>query len=409
MRNTTDGNSIDQPTNIMKIIKNSDDHKKALRQLEELMVADPAPGTDDDEKLQLLAFLIADYEKRSVKIPDASPAEVIQFVMEQRNLKQKDLVQYIGSKGRVSEILSGKRELTLKMIRALHAGLDIPFKALVQEQGYEVPKEISVDDFPFNEMHKAGYFPSVLNEKVTAIKDRAEELLHEFFRGRENDPMMAYNRQSKSRGKIDKFAVHAWRCRVLDKAEQPKLGTYSPDGLNQALFSQLTALSALETGPLLVRDRLAAAGVAVIYEPHLPKTHLDGAALWHPDGFPVIGITLRYDRLDNFWFTLFHELGHVAQHLSTNPTGFIDTDIDSASEKEIEQEADNFALNQFISPDDWEEVKHLTTAKEIRKAAKKLAIHPAILAGRLRREAQDYGRHRTLVGQGEVRYQFEML
>lgn len=267
-----------------------------------------------------------------------------------------------------------------------------------------------MDDFPFNEMHKAGYFPSVLNEKITAIKDRAEELLHSFFRGREDVTMLAFNKQSQGNVAIDPYAVHAWRCRVLDKAKMMKLGDYSPDSLNQALFSQLTALSALPTGPLLVRDRLAAEGIAMVYEPHLTKTRLDGAALWHPDGFPVIGFTLRYDRLDNFWFTLFHELGHVAHHLNQYDPGFIDTDIDSAaSEKEVEKEADTFALNQFISPDDWEELKHLTTAKEIRKAAKKLAIHPAILAGRLRREAQDYSRHRTLIGLGEVRRQFEVV
>lgn len=390
----------------MKILKTSKDHKDALRELEELMIADPAPGTDDDEKLQLLAFLIADFEKRTVKLPQASPAEVIKFVLEQRGLKQQDLVQYIGSKGRVSEILSGKRELTLKMIRALHGGLDIPFKALVQEQGFEVPDEISVEDFPFNEMHKAGYFPSVLNEKVTVIKDRAEELLHDFFRGRENDLMLAYNRQGSGKSDINEYAVHAWRCRVLDKAKEVKRDRYCHENLNQALFDQLRALSALDSGPLLARDRLAAAGVVVVIEPHLAKTRLDGAALWHPDGFPVIGLTLRYDRLDNFWFTLFHELCHVARHLEAHPNGLVDTDIDSSSEKEIEQEADRFALNQFISPEDWEELKHLTIAKDVRNAAKKLAINPAILAGRLRREAQDYGRHRTLVGQGEVKCQF---
>lgn len=99
----------------------------------------------------------------------------------------------------------------------------------------------------------------------------------------------------------------------------------------------------------------------------------------------------------------------MAEHLNAEKTGFADTDIDSASEKEVEREADSFALDQFIKPEDWEELKHLTTAKEIRKAAKSLAINPAILAGRLRRDAQDDGKHRTLVGQGEVRYQFELL
>jgi len=393
----------------VKIIKTKKDHEEAKRLVQELMMADPAPGTDDDEKLQLLAFLIADYEKRTVKLPQASPAEVIRFVMEQRGLKQQDLVPYIGSKARVSEVLSGKRELTLKMVRALHGGLDIPFKALLQEHTAEPPSEILVENYPFNEMHKAGYFPRVLHEKLTTIKEQAEELLHEFFRGRENDPMLAFNRQGNGKTEIDLFAVHAWRCRVLDKAKTMKIGKFSRESLNQALYAQLTVLSTLEEGPLLVRDRLAAVGVAVVYEKHLERTRLDGAALWHPDGFPVIGLTLRYDRMDHFWFTLFHELAHVVYDLDPAHPAFADTDIDSGSGKEREHRADSFALDQFISPEDWEEVKHLTTAKDIRSAAKRLAINPAILAGRLRREAQDYGMHRTLVGQGAVRCLFENL
>ncbi|MDQ8190890.1 ImmA/IrrE family metallo-endopeptidase [Roseibacillus persicicus] len=389
----------------MKIIKTTKEHEEAKRELEALMVSDPPEGSEEDEKIQLLALLIADYEKRTVTLPEVSPAEVIRYVMEDRGLKQQDLVPYIGSKARVSEILSGKRELTLKMIRALHHEFKIPLNVLFQEQK-ELPEEIDVASFPFNEMHKAGYFPEVCGKKVTEIKDRAEELLHTFFQGREKELILAFNRQGKGKANIDRFAVQAWRCRVLDHAKTMKRGAYSRENLNEALFSQLTALSAMDSGPLLVRDRLIAAGVAVVIEPHLTKTRLDGAALWHPDGFPVIGLSLRHNRLDNFWFTLFHELGHVRKHLDSNPQGFVDTDIDSASEKKIEQEADTFALNQFITPEDWEEVRHLTTAKEIRKAANQLAIHPAILAGRLRREAQDYSKHRTLIGQGEVKAQF---
>ena len=99
----------------MKLIKTSKDHDAALQRMEELMLADP--GTAEDEELELLAFLIEDYEKRTIKIPAATPAEAIRFRMEQAGLKQHDLVPFIGSKGRVSEVLGAKRELTLAMAK----------------------------------------------------------------------------------------------------------------------------------------------------------------------------------------------------------------------------------------------------------------------------------------------------
>jgi HTH-type transcriptional regulator/antitoxin HigA len=113
----------------MKLIKTPKDHAAALERLEELMLADPAaPGSPGDEELELLAFLVEDYEKRAVRIPAATPAEAIRFRMEQAELKQRDLVPFIGSKARVSEVLSGKRGLTLAMVRKLHEGLGIPLK-----------------------------------------------------------------------------------------------------------------------------------------------------------------------------------------------------------------------------------------------------------------------------------------
>ncbi len=125
--------------------------------------------------------------------------------------------------------------------------------------------------------------------------------------------------------------------------------------------------------------------------------------MWHPNGFPVICLTLRFDRLDNFWFTLFHELGHVVKHLGGSPgEGFLDTDIDSVSENLIEREADQFALDAFITDEEWDKLGTLTLADDVKAAAKHLAIHPAIIAGRLRREAGDYRKHRTLVGPGKV-------
>jgi HTH-type transcriptional regulator/antitoxin HigA len=393
----------------MKLIKTGKDHAVALQRLEGLMVADPDPASPEGEELELLAFLIEDYEKRTIEIPPASPAEAIRFRMEQGALKQQDLVAFIGSKSRVSEVLSGKRDLTLAMVRKLHEGLGIPLKSLVLDDSAELPPRIEPDDYPTKEMFLRGYFAAAFGTKWSTVKDRAEELLQGFFDGRQDEPIGAFNRRTTvKKFKVDLGAIHAWRCRVLDNAAALQLPPYDSALLSDAFVRQLTALSPLSNGPLLVRQRLQEAGVAVIIEEHLPKTRLDGAAMWHPDGFPVIALTLRYDRLDNFWFTLFHELGHVIKHLeSSMKEGFLDTDIDGASEKKIEIEADRFALEAFISQETWDNLSSLRLKADIVATAKELAIHPAVIAGRLRREAGDYRKHRTLIEQGHVRNLFQ--
>jgi HTH-type transcriptional regulator/antitoxin HigA len=392
----------------MKLIKTSTDHAAALKRLEELMLVDPAPGSAEDEELELLAFLIESYEKRSIKIPAATPAEAIRFRMEQGGLKQQDLVPFIGSKGRVSEVLKGTRDLTLAMVRGLHEGLGIPLKSLVQDGPAELPPRIETESYPVKEMFLRGYFSAAFGTDWSKVKERAEELLQQFFGGRQDEPICALNRQTTSKkSKVDMHALHAWRCRVLDRAAAMDLPEYDLEGLNAAFVKHLTTLSRLPQGPLLVQQQLQEIGIALVIEDHLPGTHLDGAALWHPAGFPVVALTLRYDRLDNFWFTLFHELGHVKKHLGSTPgDGFIDTDIDSVSEKEIERDADEFALTSFISNEQWDQLGSLEHAVEIKAAAKRLVISPSIIAGRLRREAGDYRKHRTLIGQGAVKELF---
>ncbi len=392
----------------MKLIKTSKDHEAALKRLEELMLADTDPGTAEDEELELLAFLIEDYEKRTINIPAATPAEAIRFRMEQAGLKQHDLVPFIGSKGRVSEVLAGRRDLTLAMVRKLHEGLDIPLKSLVQDGSSELPPRIETECYPVKEMFIRGFFAAAFGTDWSKVKDCAEEMLQQFFNGRQDDPIGAFNRQTTSKkAKVDVHAVHAWRCRVLDLAGSLDLPDYDPEVLSDAFIQQLKALSQLTDGPLRVKQRLEEVGIALILEKQLSGTHLDGAAMWHPSGFPVIALTLRYDRLDNFWFTLFHELGHVAKHLGTTPgDGFLDTDIDSVSENQIEREADQFALDAFITEKQWDQLGSLRLADDVRAAARHLAINPAIIAGRLRREAGDYRKHRTLIGQGKVKQLF---
>jgi HTH-type transcriptional regulator / antitoxin HigA len=116
-----------------RIIKNAKEYKERLSEAEKLIARDPEPGTPDAERLELLALLIDYYEKKVFPIEKPGPVEAIVFRMQQMGLTQEDMVQYIGCRSKVSEVLSGKRNLSINMIRALQKGLGIPAEILLQE------------------------------------------------------------------------------------------------------------------------------------------------------------------------------------------------------------------------------------------------------------------------------------
>ena len=147
-------------------------------------------------------------------------------------------------------------------------------------------------------------------------------------------------------------------------------------------------------------------GIILVVEPHLPKTRLDGAAMLDEDGTPVIGMTLRYDRIDNFWFTLMHELVHVQRHLAKQGQAFVDAlDAPSTSEDALETEANLVAAEAFIPRAIWKssDAYRLKRADAVQQLADELVIHPAIIAGRIRRESGNYRILKDLVGQGDIR------
>jgi len=112
----------------VKPIKSEEDYIAALNQIESLM--DAKPNTPQMDELEVLTTLVEAYEAQHYVIDDPDPIEAIKFRMEQEGLKQKDLVNIVGSKSRVSEILNRKRKLTIEMIRNLHKQLHIPIESL---------------------------------------------------------------------------------------------------------------------------------------------------------------------------------------------------------------------------------------------------------------------------------------
>ncbi len=114
-----------------KIIRTKPEYEAALARIEKLM--DAAPNTPQGDELELLSLLVHDYEEKIFPIDKPDPVAAIRFRMEQQGLAPKDLVPLLGSRSRVSEILSGRRGLSLKMIRALVLGLRIPAEMLLGE------------------------------------------------------------------------------------------------------------------------------------------------------------------------------------------------------------------------------------------------------------------------------------
>lgn len=115
----------------LKPIKTKTEYKAALREVEALF--DAPEGTPQADKLEVLAMLVEKYEARHYPIAAPDPIEFLNYAMEARGLTRKDLEPYIGSRGRVAEVLNRSRPLTLAMIRRLSEGLDLPADVLIAD------------------------------------------------------------------------------------------------------------------------------------------------------------------------------------------------------------------------------------------------------------------------------------
>jgi len=115
-----------------RIIKSHDDYEVAMARLLALADTDLKEGTDDFDEFELLSLLIGHYEDSHYQMDKPTPIEAIKFRMEQMGLTYADMKQYLGSASKVSEVLSGKRKLSLSMIKRLHSGLGIPADILIQ-------------------------------------------------------------------------------------------------------------------------------------------------------------------------------------------------------------------------------------------------------------------------------------
>lgn len=397
-------------------IRNDNDHEQALARLTTLLERDPAPESDASAELEVLTTLIEQYEAKHYPIATPTPVAAIRFRMDQLGLRNKDLVPYIGSASKVSEVLNGKRPLSLAMIRKLHRHLDIPAEVLIQNQSEpedQASDRLEPSAFPVKTMYKRGYFKGAPARWADAGKKSAALLEQLMADAGIREAGQAYCRSTahyRDGKTLDNAALLAWQARVLVRARERDVRCYTRGAVDEVFMDRVAAISIFDEGPRLAREFLEKHGIAVVIEPHLPKTYLDGAAFLREDGSPVIGLTLRHDKLDNFWFTLLHELAHVSWHLAPERSAIFD-DLAKTATDEIEREADAKATETLIPQKQWRfaAVRESQTAEDARSLAQTVQRHPAVIVGRLQRETDNY---RLLaksvgIGRGQVRCQFE--
>ena len=380
-----------------RIIKTEEQYELALGEVERLAAQDPDPGSTEGGRLELLAKLVEDYEKGRFKFRKPAPVEAILFRMEEQGLRQKDIAEILGGKNRASEILAGKRGLTLPMIRALHEKLGISPEVLIREpmSAYRAEESWNISDIPANLLMQRGWIGQ---------EDSLAEWLRRLIAPVGSPAFLKNTVTFGATAKTNRTNVWLWLARVREVAESRTYlqGKYSKDALNFELIKYVARLSWMDKGPRNAKDFLEERGIAVVIEPFLPKTFLDGAAMLGHNSAPIIGLTLRENRLDNFWFTLIHELIHVWKHLDpTERRAIADENIEKADETEaIEREANDLASEILIPQAIWRRsaARLKPTAQSIRALAHDLQIHPAIVAGRVRFERKNYSLFSGLVG-----------
>lgn len=330
-------------------------------------------------------------------------------------LSQTDLAVRLGIKAQQVQRYeaSDYSGASLDRLIAVCDALNVHITELYESEGTSKGSVFSwsdIDDvvwtqFPAREMAKRGWFD------VPNKGDVYQLARNYFLQAAGPQFASAFHRKKMHGGSVpNEYALLAWQARVLERARDI-VETYSPPDFDadDRWIAELVALTRRKDGPKRAQSLLLSKGIILVTEKHLSGTYLDGGAMLDRDGRPVIGLTLRFDRLDNFWFVLLHELGHVFLHLMDGLRYDFFDEEETSGEDKIEREADAFSLNNLIPETKWNEClsRFALSEEAVRIDAKNIGVDVSIIAGRIRRERGDYKILTNLIGHGQVAAQFE--
>lgn len=328
------------------------------------------------------------------------PGEFLREELEAREWSQQELADILGRPPRlISEIISGKRAITPETARGLAEAFGTSAEYWLNlESQYQLSK-VKVGDsqvarkanlyskFPVREMLRRGWI------RASENMDVLEQRFCEFFNIPNLDAQPALTHYAKkTEATTDATPLQlAWLFRVRAMASQQVVPPYSRENLLDAVKKLGTLLAAPEE-TLHVPRIMAEAGVRLVFVEPMPGSKLDGACFWLADDKPVIGMTLRFDRIDNFWFVLRHEIEHVLREDGKGEEPIIDMDV--GNEKEELPECEVLAnkagadfcvssadLNNFIA-----RVQPYFSEQKVLGFAQRINVHPGLVVGQLQRK-----------------------
>ncbi|OPY81626.1 MAG: putative HTH-type transcriptional regulator YddM [Syntrophorhabdus sp. PtaU1.Bin153] len=328
------------------------------------------------------------------------PGEILKDELEARGWTQGDFADITGKPLQaVNEIISGKKAITpetavlfsdaLGTSAEFWLNLESAYRLDLVRQKTNVASAVSrkariYSLAPLKELIKRGWI------KATDEIDELEKEVLKFLQlpDLEHPPAVAARFRTSNAGLINSPSLIAWVRKVEIEAQKISCPPFDRSKLRKALPG-LRVLSAMKNGPRLAIQNLCELGVRVVIIPHLPQTRVDGAAFWLDSGSPVIALSLRLDRIDNFWFTLMHEIGHILEGPSSRK-GYLDSNIEKEPEAEEEKKVNDFARDQLIPEKALRDFvgsnKPYFSRPRVLAFAGGLGIHPAVVVGRLQYE-----------------------
>lgn len=210
----------------------------------------------------------------------------------------------------------------------------------------------------------------------------------------------------RKRGDANQALTMLWLSRVREIAQLFVTLNEVPNfsGLTSEDLSKLSKLSMDIANLPKLAGILFELGIVLIYERSIPGMKLDGAVFNLGTDRPIIALSLRYSRLDNFWFTLMHELAHVSLHYDKLCVPILD-DLEEMPINIIEKQADRLSSNSLVSRSDWRScnARYDLSAESINDFAAQVQVHPSIVAGRLQKELKRYDIFSKIVNAVDVR------
>ena len=344
------------------------------------------------------------------------PGEILLDEIEANDFSQIDFAKMIGySRSQLNEIIKGKRNINADLALLLEKTLGVDADYWMEAQkNYDLDKARieakNKQQLEAIEIWKVAkdFIPVAFYKKEKIVTGNPlidNQTVRDIYGVTNLDQLAALRVQStyarfkkSTKLKYDVVNIIGWVKLVQYKAKGVIVPPFNHENKNQ-LISELRSII-LKNKEVLnkVHEKLQEYGIKLVYQAKGEKTPVDGVSFWS-EGNPAIGMTLRHNRLDNFAFTLFHELGHIYEHLVNNNTAeFIDLDIKNEEEEyknsSEEKEANIFAQNGLIDEIEWREFNKNLSFKNndtvIKTFAKKVKIHPCIVKGRICYTLNDY-------------------